>query len=203
VVTCTVEGSLVGVDLLTGQVAWRLPLGGVAEAPPATDGASVVATWEPDDGLVAGITAVEGETGRVRWTGGLRAGGVSGPAVVPSAPGGAFVVAVDDELEAKAFDLATGRRRWTVGLGGAGSPEVPPLALPGGRVLVADRLAGLTLIDAHGRRTWHTRVGGAAVRGGPVALHDGGPFALPLWSGRWLLAGPGRPQETFEPAGGI
>jgi outer membrane protein assembly factor BamB len=203
VVMCTGDGSLVGLDLATGQVVWRLRLPGRAEGPPATDGVSVAVTWEPDEGPVAGMTVVEAATGRVRWTVRLRAGGVSGPAIATSAPGGDFAVVVDDELQAKAFDLRTGRRRWAVGLGGAGSPEVPPLALAAGRVLVADRLAGLTLVDADGRRTWHARVGGAAVRGGPVAVGRDGPFALPLWSGRWLVSGPGRRPTTFQPPGGI
>jgi len=203
VVTCTAEGSLLGLDLSTGRVVWRVALGGRAEGPPATDGVSVVATWEPDDGVVAGITAVDGETGRVRWVSSLRAGGVSGPAVVSPAPGGAVALAVDDDLQAKAFDLATGLRRWAVRVDGAGSPEVPPVTLAGGRVLVADRLAGLTLIDGGGRPTWRARVDGAAVRGGPVVAGRAGPFALPLWSGRWLLSGPGRHQRTFQPPGGI
>ncbi|MCU1448172.1 MAG: hypothetical protein JWP02_342, partial [Acidimicrobiales bacterium] len=141
-VTCTVEGSVVAVDLRSGAVAWRTVVPGAAEGPPATDGHTVVVSWEPEHGTDAGLTAVDGATGALRWTSRLRAGGVSGPAVVEPAGGGAFAVVVDDDLSAKAFDLASGRSRWTLGVGSAGSPEVPPLVLAGGRVVVADRLAG-------------------------------------------------------------
>src|SRR5205085_11260236 len=103
-VTATSEGSLLAVDLAAGQVAWRVPLAGRAEGPPATDGMSVVSTWEPEDGRVAGITVVDGATGQLRWVGRLRAGGVSGPAVVPAGRGAPLAVVVDDDLQAKAFD---------------------------------------------------------------------------------------------------
>jgi outer membrane protein assembly factor BamB len=203
VVTCTTEGSLVGVEMATGHVVWRLALAGAAEGPPATDGHTVVATWEPDEGTEAGITAVDGQTGALRWTRPLRAGGVSGPAVVTSPAGGAVAVAVDDDLQAKSFDLDSGERGWSLGLGGAGSAEVPPLALAGGGVLVTDRDAGLTLVEADGRRRWHTRVGGAAERGAPAGPLSDGVFAVPLWSGRYLLAGEGKRSRTVQPPGGV
>jgi outer membrane protein assembly factor BamB len=175
---------------------------GTAEGPPATDGHTVVVSWEPERGTDAGLTAVDGVTGSLRWTSRLRAGGVSGPAVVAPAGGEAFAVVVDDDLSAKAFDLASGRSRWTLDVGSAGSPEVPPLALPGARVLVADRLAGLTLVDAAGRKVWSTRADAAAVQGGPVGP-TGRRFALPLANGRVLLAGPGMGSATVQPPGGV
>jgi outer membrane protein assembly factor BamB len=201
-ITCTVEGSVVAVDLASGAVAWRMSVPGAAEGPPATDGHTVVVSWEPERGTDAGLTAVDGITGSLRWSGRLRAGGVSGPAVVAPAEGDAFVVVVDDDLSAKAFDLATGRSRWALGVGSAGSPEVPPLVLPGGRVLVADRLAGLTLVDAAGKKMWSTRADAAAVQGGPVGS-AGRRFALPLANGRILLAGPGTASATVQPPGGV
>jgi outer membrane protein assembly factor BamB len=172
------------------------------EGPPATDGHTVVVSWEPEQGADAGLSAVDGLTGSVRWRSSLRAGGVSGPAVVAPAGGEAFAVVVDDDLSAKAFDLATGRSRWALDVGAAGSPEVPPLVLPGGRVLVADRLAGLTLVDAAGKKVWSTRADAAAVQGGPAGP-TGRRFALPLANGRFLLAGPGRAGATVQPPGGV
>jgi outer membrane protein assembly factor BamB len=112
-------------------------------------------------------------------------------------------VVVDDDLAAKAFDLDSGGQRWTAGVGAAGSPEVPPLAFADGRVLVADRLAGLTMLDASGRKVWSARADAAAVRGGPAGPALGGRYALPLANGRVLLAGPGRGSTTMEPPGGL
>jgi outer membrane protein assembly factor BamB len=203
VLTCASGGALVALDVDTGAVAWRAPLGGRAEGQPATDGRTAVATWEPDEGEHAGVTAVDVATGRARWTAPLRAGGVSGAALVPAGGGRAFVVAVDDDLAAKAFELGSGHALWTARLGGAGSPELPPLAMAGGRVLAADRLAGLTLLDGAGHRVWSSPAAGAATRGGLVGPALGGRYVLPLYSGRVLLAGPGRRRQTFEPPGGL
>jgi outer membrane protein assembly factor BamB len=202
-VTCTAEGSIVAVDLASGAIAWRLSIPGAAEGPPATDGRTVVVSWEPEQGADAGLTAVDGATGSVRWTNRLRAGGVGGPGVVRPAGGSAFAVVVDDDLAAKAFDLESGRRRWTVGVGAAGSPEVPPLSFPDGRVLVADRLAGLTMLDASGKKLWSARTDAAAVRGGPAGPVLGGRYALPLANGRVMLAGPAGTSTTMEPPGGV
>jgi len=203
VLTCANGGGLVAVDVDTGAVAWRVHLGGRAEGPPATDGGTAVATWEPAEGSRAGATAVDVATGRERWTVPLRAGGVSGAAVAHAAGSGAFVVAVDDDLAAKALELGSGRTLWAARVGGAGSPELPPLAMAGGRVLVADRLGGLTLLDDRGHRVWSSPPAGAATRGGLVGPALGGRYVLPLYSGRVLLAGPGRRRQGFTPPGGL
>jgi outer membrane protein assembly factor BamB len=203
VLTCVSGGALVAVDVDTGAVAWRAALGGRADGPPATDARTAVATWEPDEGEHGGVTAVDVATGRERWTSPLRAGGVSGAALVRANGSRAFVVAVDDDLAAKAFELGSGRALWTARLGGAGSPELPPVAMAGGRVLVADRLGGLTLLDGAGHRVWSSPPAGAATRGGLVGPALGGRYVLPLHSGRVLLAGPGRRKQTFEPPGGL
>jgi outer membrane protein assembly factor BamB len=203
VLTCVSGGALVAVDVDTGAVAWRVTLPARAEGPPATDGRTAVATWDPDQGEHAGLTAVDVATGRERWTAQLRGGGVSGPGLVHADGSRAMVVAVDDDLAAKAFELSSGRALWRAGLGGAGSPELPPVAMGGGGVLVADRLAGLTLLDGAGHRVWSSPPAGAATRGGLVGPALGGRYVLPLYSGRVLLAGPGRRKQTFEPPGGL
>jgi outer membrane protein assembly factor BamB len=149
------------------------------------------------------MTSFDARTGEARWTADLRAGGVSAPAVSRGPAGSAVAVAVDDDLAAKAFDLVDGRPRWTVPVGAAGSPEVPPLPLADGRVLVADRLAGLTLIDGNGKRAWNARVEGAAIRGGPVGPTIDGRYALPLVDGQFFVAGPDRSTRTVRPPGGV
>jgi outer membrane protein assembly factor BamB len=203
VVACTGAGSLVAVDAGSGVVVWQVPLRGRADGPPATDGRTVVATWQPEKGDDGGITAVDLSTGGPRWTASLRAGGISGPAVVRGPTGRMIAVAVDDDLAAKAFDLDTGHASWTARVGGAGEPEVPPLPLPGGRVLVADRDADLNLFDVGGKRLWSAAGAGAAVSGAPAGPGRGGDFALVLYSGKLQLAGPGHTRRIVEEPGGL
>jgi outer membrane protein assembly factor BamB len=200
--TCLSGGALVAVDVGSGAVRWRAPLAGRCDGPPATDGHTVVATWDPERGAGAGIAAFDAASGERRWTAPLRAGGVSAPAVVGTSEH-PLAVAVDDDLAAKAFDLHTGKHLWTTPVGGAGSPEVPPLAQADGRVLVADRLAGLTLLDSDGRRQWRARADAAAERGAPVGPVTGGVYALPLDNGKVLLAGPSQGRAVVRAPGGL
>ena len=99
---------------------------------------------------------------------------------------------------------AAGQPVWRVETEGAGSPEVPPLALADGRVLAVHRLGGMVGIDeADGRVRWQAKADAAAVRGGPAGPGPGGRCALPLDDGRLLLAGPDRPQEVLDPPGRV
>jgi len=203
VVTCLSGGALVAVDAGTGAVRWRVPLAGRCDGPPASDGRTVLATWDPEHGDGAGIAAFDGATGTRRWAAPLRAGAVSAPTLVTTDDGRAMVVTVDHDLAAKAFDVDDGAHRWATPVGGAGSPEVPPLAVGHGQTLVADRVGGLTLLDSRGRRQWSTRVHEAAVRGGPVGPGAGGIYALPLYNGRVLVAGPHRARTVVDAPGGL
>jgi outer membrane protein assembly factor BamB len=203
ILTCLARGALVGLDAGSGAVRWRVPLAGRSEGPPATDGRTATATWDPKRGDGAGIGAFDVANGARRWTAPLRAGAVSAPALVHTDNGHALTVAVDHDLAAKAFDVDDGGKVWATGVGGGGSPEVPPLALGHGQTLVADRVGGLTLLDAHGGRQWSTRVDAAAVRGGPVGPAGNGLYALPLYSGRLLVAGPRHPSSVVDAPGGL
>jgi outer membrane protein assembly factor BamB len=203
ILTCLGGGALVAVDADSGAVRWRVPLAGRAEGPPATDGRSVIATWDPEHGDGAGVGAFDTATGARRWTAPLRAGAVSAPALVHTDNGHALTVAVDHDLAAKAFDVDDGSKMWATGVGGGGSPEVPPLALGHGQTLVADRIGGLTLLDAHGGRQWSTRVHAAAVRGGPVGPAGDDLYALPLYSGRVLVAGRRHTSSVVDAPGGL
>ncbi|MDP8937384.1 MAG: PQQ-binding-like beta-propeller repeat protein [Actinomycetota bacterium] len=201
-VVSTWEGSLIALDDEGGRVAWRAPLPGPAVGPAAAsaDGTVVVTTWEAADGGAAGVVAVEAATGRRRWTVALEPGGVSAPAVTS----GGVVVLVAGDVAAHGLELATGEARWRVETGGAGSPEVPPLALDDGAVLVAHRLGGMGLLDGRdGAVRWQAGADAAAVRGGPAGPGTGGGFALPLDDGRLLLAGPDRPAEILDPPGRV
>jgi len=193
-VTSTWQGHLVGLGLADGRVAWKAPLPGGSVGPPASDGVAVVVTWQRGDGRAAGALAVEGATGRARWAVAIEPGGVGGPAVTPDGA----VVFVAGDLGAHALGLADGRQRWRTQLRGAGSPEVPPVAVGADAVLVAHRLGGLDLLDtATGERRWQVATDGIAVRGGPV-VGPGGRFAFPLDDGRLVLAGPARATEMLQ-----
>lgn len=197
-VTTTWEGAAVAVDLVDGRVAWTVPLPGPALGPPATDGTTVVMAWDRADRRSGGVVALDAATGRQRWSVPLPGGGISAPAVTA----GGLVVSVAGDLAAHGLSIATGETRWRTAVEGAGSPEVPPLAVDARSVLVAHRLGGLDLLDAGtGRRSWQVATDGAAVRGGPVA-GPAGSYAFPLDDGRMLLAGPNRETELLRPPAG-
>jgi outer membrane protein assembly factor BamB len=193
-VTSTWEGQLIGLTLADGRVAWKAPIPGGSVAPPASDGSAVAVTWQRDDKSAAGVLAVDGATGRPQWAVAVEPGGVGGPAVTPDGA----VVFVGGDLFAHALNLGDGKERWRTELRGAGSPEVPPVAVGAGAVLVAHRLGGLDLLDTtSGRRVWQLATDGIAVRGGPVVGPEGS-FAFPLDDGRLVLAGPNRETETRQ-----
>lgn len=199
-VVSTWEGSLTAFDLVDGRVSWRMALPGPAIGPAATDGSAVVVTWESMFADAAGAVAVDGGDGRQQWSVPLEPGGVGGPSVValPETEESVAVLVAGD-IAAHGLDVADGSERWRVATRGRGSPEVPPLAVGDGRVLVAHRLAGLLLVDAAtGEVGWGESTDGAAVRGGPAGTGSDGPFALPLDDGRLLLAGPGSDPSTVD-----
>lgn len=197
-VTTTWEGAAVAVNLADGKVAWTVPLPGPSLGPPATDGSAVVLTWDRVDRRTGGAVSLDAATGRQRWAVPLPGGGISAPAVTA----GGLAVTVAGDLAAHALALTTGEARWRTPVEGAGSPEVPPLAVDARSVLVAHRLGGLDLLDvATGRRSWQVATDGAAVRGGPV-VGPAGSYAFQLDDGRVLLAGPERETELLRPPAG-
>lgn len=199
-IASTWEGSLFGVDPGTGAIRWRSPLPGPSFGPAASDGRVAVASWVAEDHSAAGVVAVEVTTGQPRWAVPLAPGGVSAPGVNAAA---GQVVVVSGDVAAHGLDLHNGTEVWRADLEGAGSPEVPPLAVPGGDVLVGHRLGGMVRLDSQGRPTWQVSSTGAAVRGGPAGPSPGGRFALPLDDGRLLVAGPGAPTAIVDPPGRV
>jgi hypothetical protein len=168
-------------------------------APATADGPIAVASWESEDGTAAGLVAVDAPSGAVQWRIALEPGGVGGAAVVDARDGSpAIVVVVAGDDRVHAFELATGHERWTAAVDGAGSPEVPPLPLTKGQVLVADRQGALSLFGVDGARRWHASTDGAAVRGGPAGPGPDGRYAFPLDDGRLVVAGPGRRGDIVQ-----
>lgn len=195
-VASTWEGSVIALDLSDGRVIWRRPLPGAALGPAATDGNVAAVTWEAEGGEAAGIAAFDARTGRPAWSAPLAPEGVSSPALVAE---GRFVVVAGDG-SALALDVATGAVAWRTAVGGAGSPEVPPLAV-GDQVVAAHRLGGLAVLDAgSGRLGWQAATESTSVRGGPAGPLPSGRHALPLDDGRLMLAGPGE-GDILDPPG--
>ena len=189
------EGALAGLDVTGGAVRWRLPLPGLAIGPPAVEGTTAVAAWEEEHGRRAGLVAVDTGSGRVRWRAALRPGGVSAPAV-----GGGTAVVVAGDRAAHAIDLVAGRERWRTPLGGAGSPEVPPLVVAGG-FAVADRVGDLAMVRAGDGRVRARLAGvGDAVRGAPAGTAT--RLALPVDDGRVVLTVVGR-TRVLDPPGRV
>lgn len=196
VVVTTAAGSVIAVEAATGRVVWRVPLGGPSYGPAAVAGSTVVASF--DDGRAAGAAAFDLAGGQRRWAVMLPADGVSAPAI--SSAG--MVVVVAGDAAAHGLALGDGAERWRSALDGSGSAEVPPLARPGGEVVVGHRLGGMAMLDGPtGVLRWASAPHGAAVRGAPVGPGPGGWYAMPLHDGRLLLAGPDRPDELGEASG--
>src|SRR5207248_2323466 len=85
--------------------------------------------------------------------------------------------------------------------GGAGSPEVAPVAVLDD-VVVADRLTGVARLSAtEGRVRWAMQGPGAAVRGGPVVVGRG-VVALGIDAGG-LLVTAGGPPRVYETDGRV
>lgn len=196
-VTTTWEGRLIAVDARSGKPGWSVDLPGAAMGQPAASDRVVVASW--DSGRKAGVVAVDAATGAGRWAVEVPADGVSAPAV-HTGGGRSTVVVVAGDATVRAFALDSGAPLWQVEVEGAGSPEIAPVPIDGDQVLVAHRQGGLAMLTAAvGEVVWQASSPEAAVRGGPAGPSPGGSFALPLYDGRLLLAGPDRPGVLYDP----
>jgi outer membrane protein assembly factor BamB len=99
---------------------------------------------------------------------------------------GHLAIVVGADRRAHAYELESGRERWSRAMVGAGAPEAPP-AVGSGVVAVTDRLGHLVVLDAAaGRLRWRADADGAVERSGPVLVGDG--VVLPLEDGRLMVA---------------
>jgi outer membrane protein assembly factor BamB len=173
----TWDGRLLVLEAATGALRHTVALPGAVLGPAAGARGVALAAW--DDGLEAGVVAVDTSSGAVRWQHQVGANGVSSPAIAAH-----NAVVVTGDMQAVAFSLADGHPAWTRRTSGAGSPEVPPCA--GNGLVVADRLGGLLGLAPHnGRVRWRVDGRGAAVRGGPAAT--GKVVVMPVDDGRVLF----------------
>ena len=206
-------GVVIAFDLADGRVAWRTALPGPAIGPPATDGAAVAVTWESMPATRRGRWRSTAPTGA---SGGRCPSSRAASAARPSSPSarrpgrgpgptdGSVVVVVAGDIAAHGLDLADGYRAVAHRHRRAGSPEVPPLPLGDGEVLVAHRLAGLVLLDAgHRRRPVGRHRPGAwrcgAGRRGTVPTD---PSPSPSTTAGWCWSGPAGSRAPSTGRGG-
>jgi outer membrane protein assembly factor BamB len=211
-------GQLYGIDVATGLVRWRTPVGDskrtVVAAPVVSHGLVVAGFTDFGQPVGGGVVAVDEATGRVRWR---RRFPTPRPATVETGPAGGPVVAGDlvaigrRDGVVEAIDRRTGMVRWSV-------PPVRPLgrladevrhdfrALAlAGRALVVGSLTGqVAAVDlAAGHVRWRVAVSPTSVafsmaardRTAYVPFMSGEIVAIDVGSGaeRWRVGGPDRP----------
>lgn len=168
VVTATYGGSLGVYEVRTGERRWgRVGPGAAAARPALGAGAgAVVAVFEQGPGRGAVLTAFDVVSGAQRWATQLE-GGASAPAVA-----GMTVIVGDGDRRIKGFDLASGAPRWSVPSVGAFESGLEPVVRDG-RVVVVDRLAGVTSIDAaSGRVDWQVELDDAVIAVRPAVAPE-------------------------------
>jgi hypothetical protein len=177
---------LVALDATTGDVRWRAALATPVSAPVACGELAYV-------GGARGVFAVEVATGAERWR------FLTGTAMGSPAASGGVVAVCSGDGDLYVLDAASGRERWSVGIGG-GSPP----ALAGDAVVIAtergplgERHGTLAVLDrGTGAERWQVEVparidGAPAVGGGRVFLGTGGAlvaFDAATGAERWRFA---------------
>ncbi|MGQ0744268.1 MAG: outer membrane protein assembly factor BamB family protein [Acidimicrobiales bacterium] len=203
-VTTTWEGSLMAFDVTSGEVAWRIALGGPSLAAPIGSQGVAVAIWDRAERGQAAAVGVEAATGRQLWSTPLHSGAVGAPGLVQGPAGDWVVVVVDGDVAAHGLDLRTGRKLGTRPTSGAGSPQLEPAGVGEGHLLVPHRLGGMALLDGAGNIDWaldsETSI---AVRGRPVGPTAGGRFLLALDEGVIMLARNGILDNFLDPPGRV
>ncbi len=189
----TTDGTLHALDLKTGALRWKVPIGAEAYGSPAlVDGLIVL-------GAEDGTHAFREADGAPVWTA-AGTGPVRGaPAVI-----GDMVVVASDSGAATALDVHSGAVRWTVDLG---APDNTSVVTADGLVVFGRQDGWIVALSAaNGSDRWRTdtgdgaRIGSPAIAGGLVyapTLDDNGPgthhvFALDLATGKrvWAFASP-------------
>jgi outer membrane protein assembly factor BamB len=189
------DGRAYAIDAASGRIEWRRRVGGLAASSPAASGGLVyfVANRGGAGGIAgagsATVTAVDQQSGRVRWHRVLRSSAESSPLVVK---GRVFV----GSQAGTVYALSAGRGRvlWTRQAGG---PVKTALAYARGRLYYGDYGGSVTALRLNGSVVW--RSGGLgeiyatpAVAFGRVYIgsKSGSVYALSGGSGRMLWSHP-------------
>jgi outer membrane protein assembly factor BamB len=166
------EGTIVAVDVATGELDWTADLAGEAKGPIAAGDGHVFVAPLPhsaDDPLGAAIVALDAETGEQAWD--LSPQVPSGISSLPVVDGGTVAIAYGD---GSAYGFATddGEQLWRVPVFAPASSFVAP-ALAGTDLFVADLVGGLWRIDTATRsRSWLFHFNEGVLRSSPVVAGD-------------------------------
>lgn len=166
----TIDGSLMAVDVDSGQEAWRADLGGFLDAPIAASTDLALVSILGDDDTAPAVVALSLADGSEAWryepqpaTAGI------GP---PSIDGDTAFVAVRDAT-VRAIWLADGAERWRANVNvyvNPFAPASPPVLVDGG-VIVADVRGQVYRFDAAtGERVWDHAYNHPVVRSTPVVV---------------------------------
>jgi outer membrane protein assembly factor BamB len=165
-------GSVIGVDLVDGTVAWRRDLGGQLVTSLAASDGLVFAGLQGDGETSPVLAAIDQATGEVRWryepTG--TASIVSAPSVADSAVHAVFTGL--SETSVVSVDAGTGEQIWSRGLGSAFDVAAPPV-VAGGAVYVTDPRGQSRALDASsGEERWDFALNSIVLRTVPVLVGE-------------------------------
>ena len=204
-------GSVVGVDLADGTVAWQRDLDGQLVTSLAASDGLVFAGLQGDGDTPPVLAAIDQATGEVRWryepTG--AASIVSAPSVADSAVHAVFTGL--SETSVVALDAGTGEQIWSQRLDSAFDVAAPPV-VAGGAVYVTDPRGQSRALDAaSGEQRWDFAQNSIVLRTVPVlvAEHlivptiDGELAAIEVTTGElvWRGVADGSPIRAMAVAG--
>jgi outer membrane protein assembly factor BamB len=173
------RGNVYAVAVATGELRWKVDVGGFLTTPPAVSDGLVIVTVQGDRSTRAHLVALHGSDGSSAWDDEIQGGAIfaSSPAV-----GDGQVVAGFSDQTVRAFDLTDGTERWSARLNSplffTGAPMLTPDA-----VLVVDTFGQVYRLDpGTGDRVWDFAVNEAVTRSPGVVA--GGSVLVPTSSGR-------------------
>lgn len=198
------DGTVYGIDVDDGSVAWTYRASGTVFSPPAaSNGGVFVVAGSSEEVAAARVLGLEATTGERLWP----------PAVPDVAASFGSAPTVADDVVVAAFQdgvvyavsAEDGSPSWSVRVGALVSPVSSPAAVDG-VVFVLDRTGGLHRVDASGR-DWLFAFNESALRQSPLVLgdavvvgfEDGGIGAVDVHTGRMVF----RTDPTDVPVTGI
>lgn len=207
----TNDGSVAGVDLADGSLAWQEDLGAPLVTALAASEGLVIAALQGDRDTAPVLVALDADSGEERWR-----HEPTGAATIVSAPsvaaGRVHVVFTGlSESAVVALELSSGEEQWSRRVSSAFDVFAPPV-VAGGSVYVTDPRGQSRAIDAAtGEQRWDFAMNSVVLRTVPaligdyllVPASDGELGAIEVESGDlvWRGRGEGSPLRFLAPAG--
>jgi outer membrane protein assembly factor BamB len=206
----TNDGSVAGVDIATGSLAWQRDLGAPLVTSLAASEGLVIAALQGDRDTAPVVVGLDLASGDERWR-----HEAAGGATIVSAPsvsaGRVHVVFTGlSETAVVALDLSSGEERWSRRVSSAFDVVAPPV-VAGGSVYVTDPRGQTRAIDAAtGEERWDFAMNAVVLRTVPaligdhllVPASDGELGAIEVETGELVWRGPsdGSPLRFLAPA---